>query len=1492
MKSRPGTLRVTEFQEICTDPFESSRKKNQTGMAIDYSDSIEDKSHMELQKPATSMIGNTTRHFDLVDYMRNGYACCRMIIEKDNGVDFIHEDVNKGYERLTGLKDVVGRRITEVLPGLAETNPDFIDKHRRVVETGIPDQFEVFLVALNKWFDITIYRPEPGYSVAMFDDITERKLAESDIKRMSRALLATSRCNEALIQTSDEIELLHKICSIMVETGGYRMAWVGYAEHDEAKSIRQMAHAGFEEGYISMSRISWAEIEIGQGPVGTAIRTGQPTSSHDIVNDPLMDPWQKEAVKRGYASILSLPLKSNNEVFGALTIYSDEPYAFNSEETKLITALAENLTYGITMLRTREAKKESEASLMESEERLRKLFEGHSSIMLLVDPETLNIIDANRAAAEFYGWSVDELRRMNIHQINMDSAEEKHENIDKVRRSKQNRFIFRHRKANGSISDVEVVSNAFVVNTKEVFYSIITDITDKRHAEEALTKSEERFRALFENHSAMMLLIDPESGKIIDANQAASTFYGWSIDEMRTMSIQQITTVTNAEVKINMLKAKTSEQNQFVFRHKKIDGSLRDVEVFSNTITIEGKEILYAIIHDITERKRYESLTAFRLRILQMAEAHSVEELLMAILDKDDDDQSLRPLFDAFPEITFLVDRSGTILVGNEAFKESIGKKESIIGSNYYTYLSPELVRESRRKIDEVLFTGEKVTYDEEREEQILRHTIYPIPNKDGEITKLLMFSVDFTTLNQTEKEEFEKRVHYRNLFNNMENGFAYCRVLFENEIAVDFVYEVVNRNFKKLTGWEYIEGQKISDVIPDILQTNTEFIERVGKIALSGVAEQFEFYFSTLNKWFDIRVYSHQKGYFVMVLSPMITFKTGNWEWNLSNGGMIWDDEIRMLYGQDLHLGIPSYELWRDSIMPSDKEHTDKVIKDAIEKGKTFNVVYNVGDSDGARRRLMTQGFPVKDDSGSLKRYMGISIDISEYKNINTNHLINTTNLNNLLNSSEEAVCAIGPDGIIIEANENFNQEYSKDKTANLKGEDINNIFSRQLFEERKDKFRHLYETGEPVHFKDRGNENQGINSAGNDNVYQISAYPVYGEYEKIDSLAVFITKTNDNNEAEKARRQFDKQYQTLIAASPDSIITTNLDGIISSVSDIGLEIFGASNKADVIGKPFTSIVYQNDIKIINEIFDVTYREGLIQNKEILLKKKNNTLYSAEISAALIQDYNGAPSSYMMIIRDISQRKIIESELFHAKRLISLGEMASGIAHEIYQPINNIGLTVDKILFEASKNKWSCEKEIKDKSEKIFENIIRVQTIIDNIRSFSSTDNNYISSVVNINKGIRNALLMFSEQCKHRSIILDFKPERERISVTGNIYKFEQVISNLIKNSIDALEEKKLLSNNEFDMKIIIRSFYKEDVVAVTIEDNGIGISEKDIEYIMHPFFTTKDSGKGTGLGLSISYGIINEMNGDMKISSKPGAGTNVIITLPNIRKLREVIP
>ena len=852
-------------------------------------------------------------------------------------------------------------------------------------------------------------------------------------------------------------------------------------------------------------------------------------------------------------------------------------------------------------------------------------------------------------------------------------------------------------------------------------------------------------------------------------------------------------------------------------------------------------------------------------------------------VDSSEWNNSVNTLFELSPEPVFLVDRHGTILLFNDAFEERFGKQhEQILGLPIYNLISPEVAGLQRKKMEEVLRTGQQCSIEEEWEGRTVRHTIYPLSSKDGAINQLLIFLSDITSASLTENKLLKHKMHYRNLFNNRSHGYACCRMIFQGDRPVDYIYEIVNPAFEKMIGHQGIEGRKMTEVIPGLRHSNPEFFERLGRVVESGIAGRFEFYIHELDKWFDISAHSEHKGELVLVLSPVQTMTTGIWEWNPDNGKMIWSDELRLLFGLGAHSCEAAYEVWLQFVAPGERELAKQTIENAVAKSVKFNIVCHVNSADGSSRRLMIQGFPARNADGSVNRYMGISIDITEYKKEDITHRINTGDLDAILKSSTEPFCSLALDGTVLDANKDF-YEILDIESNNLKGHNFYTLFSCELQQHRKANFELVYYTGEPVHFQDKCSKTHCNANYSGECIYQISVYPVYGESVKIESLAVFIVKSNERNKSEKAQRKLDQKYQTLIAASPDSIITTDLQGNITSISDMGLDLYGTNDRAELIGMPFSILVHSDDIKILNKILEIALYDGLIQNREILLKKKNNMIYSAEISAALIQDFNGAPSSYMIIIRDISQRKIIESELFHAKRLISLGEMASGIAHEIYQPINNIGLIVDNLLMDADKYNWDSKKAIKIKSEKIFENILRVQTIIDNIRSFSSTDKNYISSVVNINQSIRNALLMVSEQCKNKSITLDFKPRQDNLSVTGNMYKFEQVILNLIKNSIDALEEIKQDNAKSLEMKILVQSYYEKDSIIVTVEDNGIGISQENIEYIMHPFYTTKDSGKGTGLGLSISYRIIKEMNGDIKIKSRPMNGTCVIITLPN---------
>ena len=206
-------------------------------------------------------------------------------------------------------------------------------------------------------------------ALGIMRDITERKQAEQALRKVNRALKTLSSCNETLIHASNQAELLQDMCRVIVEVGGYRAVWVGFAQRDETLSVTPMAQYGFANDYPDQAGISWSANEKGCCPTGMAIRTGEIQMVGDAPSHPGLAPWRNTIEKHGLASVLALPLREGDLTFGALTIYSSETQAFDPEEIRLLNELASDLSFGMVTLRTR-------AERMEALGRLGRSMEG------------------------------------------------------------------------------------------------------------------------------------------------------------------------------------------------------------------------------------------------------------------------------------------------------------------------------------------------------------------------------------------------------------------------------------------------------------------------------------------------------------------------------------------------------------------------------------------------------------------------------------------------------------------------------------------------------------------------------------------------------------------------------------------------------------------------------------------------------------------------------------------------------------------------------------------------------------------------------------------------------------------------------------------------------------------------------------------------------------------------------------------------------------
>jgi PAS domain S-box-containing protein len=194
------------------------------------------------------------------------------------------------------------------------------------------------------------------------------KYRKNELGKLYRALKTYSECHKTLIRADNEMQLMQNICRTIVEIGGYRVAWVGNAEHDEERAVRPIAQWGDSQGYLKNLNVNWSHDDRGRGPTGTAIKTGKPVVVKYIEYDPKWELWRENALRHGFRSSISLPLIIAGRPFAALVIFSGETSAFDANEVKLLSELADDLSYGIATLRAsnERLKVEKEYSLLAS----------------------------------------------------------------------------------------------------------------------------------------------------------------------------------------------------------------------------------------------------------------------------------------------------------------------------------------------------------------------------------------------------------------------------------------------------------------------------------------------------------------------------------------------------------------------------------------------------------------------------------------------------------------------------------------------------------------------------------------------------------------------------------------------------------------------------------------------------------------------------------------------------------------------------------------------------------------------------------------------------------------------------------------------------------------------------------------------------------------------------------------------------------------------
>jgi histidine kinase len=261
--------------------------------------------------------------------------------------------------------------------------------------------------------------------------------------------------------------------------------------------------------------------------------------------------------------------------------------------------------------------------------------------------------------------------------------------------------------------------------------------------------------------------------------------------------------------------------------------------------------------------------------------------------------------------------------------------------------------------------------------------------------------------------------------------------------------------------------------------------------------------------------------------------------------------------------------------------------------------------------------------------------------------------------------------------------------------------------------------------------------------------------------------------------------------------------------------------------------------------------------------------------------DYPGQPV-LLVTTSDITKRLETEQQLIQASKMATLGEMATGVAHELNQPLAVIKTASNFFMKKIKKKESISDDVLLTMAAEIDNHVDRASNIINHMRQFGRKSDLHLVAV-DLNSVLKRTLEIFSRQLTVRGIELALDLTQDLPAISAEPNRLEQVFINLLINARDAIMDRVAVESPEtVEKKIALHTSCDEKQVYVKVCDSGIGIPQPMREKIFEPFFTTKEVGKGTGLGLSISYGIIKDFGGSVKATTNDSSGACFIIAFP----------
>jgi PAS domain S-box-containing protein len=386
-----------------------------------------------------------------------------------------------------------------------------------------------------------------------------------------------------------------------------------------------------------------------------------------------------------------------------------------------------------------------------------------------------------------------------------------------------------------------------------------------------------------------------------------------------------------------------------------------------------------------------------------------------------------------------------------------------------------------------------------------------------------------------------------------------------------------------------------------------------------------------------------------------------------------------------------------------------------------------------------------------------------------------------------------------------------------------------------------------------------------------------------------------------ENALRQSEDKYRTILHSIEDGYYEVDLSGNFSFFNDALCRILGYSRE-ELLGMNNRAYMKEETAEEVYRTFEEVYRTGRpakVFGWETV--RKDGTRRHLEISISLMRDQEGNSVGFRGLARDVTERKEAEErdrlhqqQLIHASKMVELGTLVSGVAHEINNPNNFIMLNTPLLLDAWNAARPILEEyyedngdfimggmpysEMKENIPRLFSGINegsgRIKQIVNDLRDYVRQETSDLNQQVDLNSVVESALSLLSNMVKKSTDRFSVRAGKDLPLIRGNFQRLEQVVINLVQNACQALPDR--------TKGITMSTRRDSDHVVLCVEDEGAGIAPEDMPRIMDPFFSTKHDSGGVGLGLAISSTIVKQHGGTMHFASQPGKGTKAEVILP----------